>query len=161
MSARAARRESKENRMNKRAIIAIEDDPGDQTLLRMAFDQCKFAHELRVFNTGEEALRHLVAAAAANSVETAPVALVLVDFNMPGLKGDEVIALMRANQRLRAIPAVMLSGSARESDINLAYDKGANAYLRKSLDFEEFTDVIRETVTFWADYNLVPSARVS
>ena len=94
--------------MNKRAIIAIEDDPGDQTLLRMAFDQCKFAHELRVFNTGEEALRHLVAAAAANSVETAPVALVLVDFNMPGLKGDEVIALMRANQRLRAIPAVML-----------------------------------------------------
>jgi CheY-like chemotaxis protein len=147
--------------MNKRAIIAVEDDPGDQTLLRMAFDQCNFIHELRVFNTGEEALRHLEAAALANSVETAPVALVLVDFNMPGLKGDEVIALMRANQRLRAIPAVMLSGSARESDITMAYEKGANAYLRKSLDFEEFTDVIRETVTFWADYNLLPGSSVN
>ena len=68
---------------------------------------------------------------------------------------------MRSNHRLRSIPAVMLSGSARESDINTAYDKGANAYLRKSLDFEEFTDVIRETVTFWANYNLVPSIRVN
>ena len=142
--------------MHRRAIIAVEDDPGDQTLLRMAFDQCKFDHELRVFNTGEDALAHLMAAARPNSTEAAPVALVLVDFNMPGLKGDEVIALMRANQHLRAIPAVMLSGSARESDISAAYDKGANAYLRKSLDFEEFTGVIRETVTFWADYNLTP-----
>ena len=59
-----------------------------------------------------------------------------------------------------AIPAVMLSGSARESDISTAYDKGANAYLRKSLDFVEFTDVIRETITFWADYNLVPRGHV-
>ena len=146
--------------MHRRAIIAVEDDPGDQTLLRMAFDQCKFDHELRVFNTGEDALAHLMAASRPNSTEAAPVALVLVDFNMPGLKGDEVIALMRANQHLRAIPAVMLSGSARESDISTAYDKGANAYLRKSLDFVEFTDVIRETITFWADYNLVPRGHV-
>ena len=145
--------------MTRRSIIVVEDDPGDQTLLQLAYDHCGFAHPLKFFNTGEELLRHIQAPAARTDVEQ--IALVLVDFNIPGVKGDELIARLRVNPSTRSIPAVMLSGSARDVDIASAYEKGASGYLRKSLDFTEFTDLIRDTVTFWADHNLLPDRSVA
>ena len=146
--------------MNKRTVVVVDDDAGDQMLLRMAFEQNDIQHHLKFFSSGSDALDYLLGEAQPMSNRSELVSLVMVDFNMPGMKGDEVIARLRQDSRTSVLPAIMLSGSSRDADVLSAYEKGANSYLRKPLDFEEFAAMIRSAIEFWLGYNLLPNRGV-
>src|SRR5215218_2936799 len=93
------------------------------------------------YETGEEALAGVTA-------DEAP-ALVLLDLNLPGIRGLEVLARWKADPALRAVPVVVLSGSSREEDVDAAYEAGANAYLAKPIDFSELRRTILSLHEFW------------
>ena len=116
----------------------------------MAVDSAPVAVDLKIFESGEEALQFLHDDA---SDPLRMVALVILDFNTPAMSGDHMVERLRAHVKTRLTPVVMLSGSAREADLRSAYEKGANGYLQKPVDFLEFSQLIATTLQFWCVCN--------
>lgn len=139
--------------MNGPIVVAVEDNFGERELLGLAVADASFAVELKVFESGKEALEYLHEEAISDSGRANRIALVLLDFNAAGLSGDKVVERLRADPKTRLVPVAILSGSAREADLRRAYEVGANAYLQKPVDFIEFTLLIRATIEFWCSNN--------
>jgi two-component system, response regulator len=135
---------------SKITVVAVENDSGERELLQMAVDSAPVAVNLKVFEGGEEALRFLH---DDTSDPLRMVALVILDFNTPAMSGDHMVERLRAHVKTRLTPVVMLSGSAREADLRSAYEKGANGYLQKPVDFLEFSQLIATTLQFWCVCN--------
>lgn len=143
--------------MSDRMILVVEDDPGDQMLLRMALESGPTKPKLRMFDTCEDALAFLAQSTRdANEASPNKIGLLLLDFNLPGMNGNEMVARVRASSQTRFLPAVILSGSARDIDVAAAYASGANAYVRKALDFEKFVQSLQSIITFWLHENVQP-----
>jgi len=135
---------------SKITVVAVENDSGERELLQMAVDSAPVAVDLKVFESGEDALQFLHDDAAD---PLRMVALVILDFNTPAMSGDHMVERLRAHVKTRLTPVVMLSGSAREADLRSAYEKGANGYLQKPVDFLEFSQLIATTLQFWCVCN--------
>ena len=136
--------------MTKLTVVAVENDQGERELLQMAVDSAPVEVDLKVFESGEEAL-HFLHDDAADPLQQ--VVLVILDFNTPAMSGDQMVERLRAHLKTRYIPVIILSGSARESDRRSAYEKGANAYLQKPVDFLDFTKLMSNTLQFWCVCN--------
>lgn len=124
-----------------RHVVLVEDEPADQALIRSAFQRI-----------GSEAVLDVVpnVSVAIDRLERSPVpVIVIVDLNLPGETGLELVEWMRSNSTTSAIPVVVLSGSSERTDIRAAYDAGANAYLVKPQTLEEVEDVARRIDAFW------------
>jgi CheY-like chemotaxis protein len=138
-------------------ILLVEDDPGDQELTRRALTEDVVETDLRVACDGEEALDYLHQRGAYAAPGDAPTPnLVLLDLNMPKLDGREVLRQMKADERLRKIPVVILTTSQQETDIVRSYDLGCNSFISKPVDVEDFIQVVRELGSYWFELVALP-----
>jgi CheY-like chemotaxis protein len=124
-------------------ILLVEDSLADVELTLDALRDAKVANDVTVVRDGEAALHHL-----RSDADSAPD-LVILDLNLPRLTGHEVLAAMRADESLRRIPVAVLTTSSAESDVEKSYDLGANCFLTKPEDIEQFIHVVQSIDTFW------------
>lgn len=128
-------------------ILLMEDDPGDVELILEALRQARLALSIARVADGEEGMRYL--RRQDEYREARRPDLILLDLNMPRMDGREVLAAVKNDKELRAIPVVVLTTSDAETDIAASYDLGANCYLKKPLEFSEFLDVVKSLEDFW------------
>ena len=140
----------------KPVILLVENDKADQEIIRRIADQGATSAQLEIVSSGQEALDYLSRARENNDSSTPPPSLVLLDLNMPGLSGLDVLARIRNQKSTRSLPVVVLSTSDQESDIVQSYDMGANSFLTKPVKFDEFIRVIRELDEYWFDLAALP-----
>src|SRR6266849_5828647 len=128
-------------------IRLVEDNPGDARLMKEALTEVKIGNRLHLVANGVEALAYL--RRQDPFADAGRPDLILLDLNLPGKDGREVLAEIKGDQDLRRIPVVILSTSRAEADIARAYDLQANAYVTKPLDIEQFITVVKSIENFW------------
>jgi two-component system response regulator len=126
-------------------ILLVEDDPDDEELTILALRQERLANEIAVARDGAEAVTYLLGAGARPD----PPQLILLDLKLPKLNGLEVLQRIRANDRLRAVPVVILTSSNEDEHIIASYLHGANSYVRKPVVFEQFVAAVRQLGLYW------------
>jgi two-component system response regulator len=141
--------------MPSRVILLVEDNPRDVLLTERAFKLSKIANELRVVHDGAEALDYLLGAEAGTPARPRP-ALVLLDLKLPKVDGLEVLRRIRQDERTRLLPVVILTSSSEEQDIVQGYGSGANSYIRKPVDFTQFTEAVAHLGLYWLVLNEPP-----
>jgi len=141
--------------MRASPILLVEDLDDDIRLTKRALKKNHITNELVVARDGVEALEYL-RAAAARAPGSAMPAVVLLDLNRPRLDGIEVLHGLRADPLLRRQPVVILTSSREERDIIRSYEGGANSYIRKPVDFEEFSAAINQLGVYWLQLNEPP-----
>jgi len=132
----------------------VEDDPGDVRLTREALKGSKLLHSLNVVEAGVAALDYLRRNAPYQ--EAVRPDLVLLDLNLPRKDGREVLAAMKQDPALRAIPVVILTTSQAEEDVLRAYNLNANCYVTKPVDFDQFMRIVRTIEEFWLNVVTLP-----
>jgi two-component system response regulator len=143
-----------------KAILLVEDNASDELLTIHALKKANIACALVVARDGEEALEYLFGSGAHAGRDTNDLpAVVLLDLNLPKVGGLEVLRRMRADERSRRLPVVVLTSSAEEEDIIMSYDLGANGYVRKSVDLGQFVEGVKTLGLFWLHLNEAPPPR--
>jgi two-component system response regulator len=138
-------------------VLLIEDDPGDVELTQAALAKSKLKINLNVVNDGEEALAYL--RREGQYTDAVRPNLILLDLNLPGLSGLEVLSSIKRDQRLKLIPVVVLTTSDAETDIVESYQLGANCYVTKPLGLKEFAKIVNSIEDFWFTVVQLPSSR--
>jgi two-component system, chemotaxis family, response regulator Rcp1 len=128
-------------------ILLVEDNPADVVLTEAVLAEAKVANRLWVARDGKEAMEFL--RDEARHSERPRPDLVLLDLNLPGKGGLEVLAEIKADPALRAIPVVVLTTSSAERDVLAAYDQHVNAFITKPVDLDQFVAVVRAVDDFW------------
>ena len=130
------------------AILLVEDNATDEKLTLRVFKMSNLQNEIVIVRDGREALDYLLGSDQGREQKELP-ALVLLDLALPRVSGLEVLRRVRADQRARYLPIVILSVSKEEEDVVSGYALGANAYVRKPVEFAAFTDAVRTLGLFW------------
>jgi CheY-like chemotaxis protein len=136
-----------------RRILLAEDSARDVELTLAALEEFNLANEVIVVEDGVEVLDYLHCRGRYAGRVDRPPAVVLLDIKMPRMNGIEVLREIRASERFRALPVVMLTSSREERDIVESYDLGINAYVVKPVDFQEFIEAVKTLGLFWAVLN--------
>ena len=139
-----------------RTLLLVEDSPRDVELTLEALSEHRLVNEIVVVHDGAEALEYLNMQGQHASRAPGNPAVVLLDLKMPKMDGLEVLRRMRADERLRTIPVVMLTSSNEERDVVESYQLGVNAYVVKPVGFVEFMAAIKNLGLFWAVLNQPP-----
>ncbi len=134
--------------MSEKVILLVEDNEDDIELTLRALERNNVCNRVVVARDGVEALERL-------SEGDLPQ-LVLLDLNMPRLGGVEVLRRIRAEARTRMVPVVILTSSREESDLVRGYREGANSYIQKPVDFEQFLEAVRQLGLYWLILNVAP-----
>jgi CheY-like chemotaxis protein len=129
-------------------ILLVEDNPADVEFTRQAFSEAGVRHRLDVAGDGDEALSHLRRQNGHAGAERPD--LVLLDLNLPGTDGREVLKAVKGDDALRNIPVVVLTSSASPQDVDRCYELHANAYVVKPLIFDRLVDIVGQVAKFWA-----------
>ena len=127
-------------------ILLVEDNIDDIDLTLMAFKRNNFENQIIVAKSGEQALE-ILHGAGSNKVPLPSV--VLMDINMPGMSGIEALKHIRSHPRTRALPVVILTSSKEDQDIIEGYGNGANSYIRKPVNFNEFVNAVKQLGMYW------------
>ncbi|HWP34686.1 MAG TPA: response regulator [Thermodesulfobacteriota bacterium] len=143
--------------MRDKLILLVEDNPDDEALTLRALKKHNIANEVVVARDGAEALDWLfgTGAHAGRDPRILPE-VVLLDLKLPKVDGLEVLARIRADARSRRLPVVILTSSNEERDIVESYDRGANSYVRKPVDFAQFAEAVRQLGLYWLVLNEPP-----
>ena len=143
--------------MNKRIIMIVEDNEDDLELALRAFRLNHVLNEIVVARDGVEALDYLFGTGphAGRNLCIMPE-VVLLDLKMPRLGGLEVLRRIKADERTRYLPVVVLTSSDEEKDMIDSYHYGVNSYIRKPVDFEQFTEAVRQLSLYWMVLNQCP-----
>ena len=141
-------------------ILIVEDDPKDVELTLTALEEYNLANEVVVTRDGEEALDYLYCRGNFQTRTGANPAVLLLDLKLPKVDGLEVLQQMKADEKLRMIPVVVLTSSREEKDLVASYKLGVNGYVVKPVDFHEFVNAIKELGIFWAIINEPPPGSV-
>jgi two-component system response regulator len=139
--------------MHNRKILLVEDNPSDIELTTRALEKNKMAKGLVVKEDGEAALKYLFEECGHDEEVDDLPALILLDLNLPIVDGMEVLRQVKANDKTKRIPIVVLTTSSEEDDIDNSYDLGANAYIRKPVDSDRFLVMINYLGLFWLIIN--------
>ena len=146
--------------MNKAALLLVEDNPTDEKLTLRAFKKSGVTNEVVVVRDGAEALDYLFATGRYTARDPSVLpAVVLLDLKLPRIDGLEVLRRVRENERTKCLPVVILTASKEHEDITRGYSLGANAYVRKPVDFAEFAEAAKTLGLFWLLLNEPPPAR--
>lgn len=129
-------------------ILLIEDDLGDQKLIKLSLKKQSLANKLTIIDNCEEALEYLNAKVAEGYGGDIP-ALVLLDLNLPGMNGKELLKIIKNDSNLKSIPVIILTTSNAERDILESYQLHANGYVKKPVKFQDLIDVINEICRYW------------
>jgi two-component system, response regulator len=138
-------------------ILLVEDNPDDEALTRRALAKNNIRNDVVVARDGADALDYLFGTGvhAGRDVSDLP-RVVLLDLNLPRIDGHEVLRCLRADERTRLQPVVILSTSGEESDILASYELGANSFIRKPVDFQQFMEAVRQLGLYWLALNVAP-----
>lgn len=143
--------------MSTRSILLVEDNPSDIGLTRRALQKSRISNELVVAEDGREALDYLFGLGKwAGQPPGEGPALVLLDLKLPKIDGFEVLRQIRADKRTKRLPVVILTSSKEEQDLVEGYDSGANSYIRKPVDFQQFSMAIESLGLYWLVLNEPP-----
>ena len=137
--------------MNTQSILLVEDNPDDIALMLHALNDNRIANPVVVAEDGEQALQTLFG--TNEQAESGAPALILLDLNLPKRNGLEVLRELRNHPDTRLVPVVILTSSLEPSDRLNAYQAGANSYLRKPVDFDEFVHVAQQVGSYWLGPN--------
>lgn len=140
-----------------KVILLVEDNASDEKLTLLAFKGCGIANQVVVERDGAAALDYLFRTGKYATQGAAPVpAVILLDLKLPRVDGLEVLRRIRADERTKLLPVVILTSSKQDEDVVRGYSLGANAYVRKPVDFAEFASAARTLGLFWLLMNEAP-----
>ncbi|MDA8241337.1 MAG: response regulator [Nitrospiraceae bacterium] len=143
--------------MKNKVILLVEDNPDDVKLTLRALKKNNIVNEVVVANDGIKALDYLFGAGeyAGRDMSKTPQ-VILLDLNMPRVGGIEVLQRMRADERTKLLPVVVLTTSIEDADRVESYRLGANSYVRKPVDFDQFAKAVQQLGLYWLLLNEVP-----
>ncbi len=143
----------------RHCVLVVADNPDDAALAVRALRSNRIVNDVVVARDGEEARDYLFGLGphAGRDPGQCPE-LVLLDLKLPKLDGLDVLRRLRADERTRYVPVVVLTASAEDEDVVRSYRLGANSYVRKPIDFEQFMDAIRQLSVYWLAVNRRPGA---
>ncbi len=143
--------------MDKRIIMIVEDNEDDLELALRAFKHNNLLNEIVVARDGVEALDYLFGRGPHEGRDLCVMPeVVLLDLKMPRMGGLEVLQRVRSDARTRFLPVVVLTSSDEEKDMIDSYNYGVNSYIRKPVDFKQFTDAVRQLSLYWIVLNQCP-----
>ncbi len=144
-----------------RLILLVEDNPDDEVLARRALKKNNIGNEVVVTRDGVEALDYLFGRGAYEGRDLGVMPqVVLLDLKLPKVDGLEVLRRLRADQRTRLLPVVVLTSSREQQDLVDSYGYGANSYIRKPVDFAQFVEAVRQLGLYWLVLNETPQGMV-
>ncbi len=143
-----------------RTILLVEDNPKDVELTLEALSEHNLANQVTVAKDGVEAMEFLRCEGKYKLRKQGNPAVLLLDIKMPRMDGIEVLKAIRSDPMLKTLPVVMLTSSREEPDLKKSYELGANAYVVKPVDFQDFIEAVKQVGVFWAVINEVPPERV-
>ena len=145
--------------MAEKGILLVEDNPDDEALTLRAFRKNKILNDVVVARDGVEALDYLFGTGAHAGRDTREQPqVVLLDLKLPKVDGLEVLRRLRADARTRLLPVVILTTSNEDRDIVTSYQLGANSFIRKPVDFDQFMEAVRQLGLYWLVLNVPPPA---
>ncbi len=144
----------------KRTMLLVEDNESDVELTRRALERGQIESDLIVVNDGEAALEYLFGQGVyhGRDISRTP-AVVLLDLKLPRIPGFEVLRRIRDDERIKHLPVVILTPSTESSDLQSGYRLGANSYLSKPVDFQEFSESVKKICVYWLRMNRHPYER--
>ena len=144
--------------LNNQFILLVEDDDNDVTLIQCAFKKAGLNPVLKTVRNGAEAIEYLSGEGRYADREQFPMPfLLLLDLRMPGTDGFDVLRWVRAAPELKRLLVVVLTSSNLQSDVDRAYELGANSYLVKPVEFHEMVNLVRRFEAYWSEINRIPT----
>lgn len=141
--------------MNPFNILLVEDNPGDVLLTQEAFRHAVTKPvKIHVAKDGQEGIEFLTKVGSHQTAQTP--SLVLLDLNLPFKNGMEVLEEIRKNERTKHIPVIILSTSTNQREVKRSYELGANSYLAKPIDFNDFVQMVKRLEHYWIDRSILP-----
>jgi len=142
--------------MESKVILLVEDNLKDEALTLRALKKSNIVNDVVVARDGVEALDYLFGTGAHAGRDTSDMPqLVLLDLKLPKVDGLQVLRRMRGDERTRRLPVVVFTSSSEEQDLISSYNLGANSYVRKPVDFEQFLEAARQLGLYWLVLNLI------
>ncbi len=146
--------------MQNKVVLLVEDNPDDEALTLRALRKHNLANEIVVARDGQQALDYMFGEGEyANRDCSQLPQVILLDLKLPKVDGLQVLKKLRQNDQTRYVPIVVLTSSSQEQDMMQSYDLGANSYVRKPVDFEQFLEAARQLGLYWLVLNEVSYAR--
>jgi CheY-like chemotaxis protein len=143
--------------VERKIILLVEDNIDDEMLTLRAFKKSNILNEVKVARDGIEALDYLFARGAyAGRDPNEMPEVILLDLKLPKMGGLEVLRHLRADERTKLLPVVILTSSDEDADVIESYNLGANSYIRKPVDFVQFTEAVRRLGLYWLVLNVAP-----
>ena len=141
----------------KNILLLVEDNPDDEELTLLAFEQSQISNDVVVAHDGVEALDYLLGTGmyAERDMSVMP-ALILLDLQLPRINGLEVLQRLRANKRTKLLPVVILTTSNEQQDLINSYSLGCNSYIRKPVDYDQFMTALQQLGMYWLSLNELP-----
>ncbi|MDH3326405.1 MAG: response regulator [Gammaproteobacteria bacterium] len=143
---------------NNKTILLVEDNKNDELLAIRALKKNNVTSNIFIARDGVEAINYIFNGTADNKLPLNLPELILLDLNLPKLNGLEVLKRLKNNEATAQIPIVMMTSSTEESDIKSSYALGANSYIRKPVDFGDFSSLISNLATYWLVLNRSPNS---
>ena len=144
-------------RISLQPILLVEDSPEDYETTVRAFQRARLCNPIFHCGDGDEALDFLYRRGAYSDPAQAPrPSLILLDLNLPGTDGREVLEIIKQDQELKVIPVIVLTTSSDERDIQACYSAGANSYIAKPVDLEGFMSAIQQLKNYWFGVVILP-----
>lgn len=138
------------------SIVLVEDNTSDIELVMRAFKKHNLANNLVVLQDGAEALRYFLGEDNFRSSGIAPPKVILLDLKLPKVDGTEVLRRLKADERTKNIPVVVLTSSSEQRDLKECYELGVNSYVTKPIKFAEFAKVVADVGLYWLVVNKLP-----
>ena len=147
--------------MTERFILLVEDNPDDEELTLLSLRKNNLGHEIVVVRDGVEAVEYLFGTGqyAGRDPNRLPT-VILLDLKLPKLDGLGVLKRLRADERTRSLPVVVLTSSSQDADVLASYELGANSYVRKPVEFGAFVEAVSSVGLYWAQLNRAPPLQI-
>jgi|SRR5580698_977994 two-component system response regulator len=143
--------------LNDQVILLVEDNPDDEALTLRALKKNNIENKVVVARDGVEAIDYLFGTGIYAGRDPCDLPqIVLLDLKLPKMNGFEVLTKLRGNPRTKLLPVIILTSSKEQKDLTLGYGLGANSYVRKPVDFEQFVEAVKQLALYWLVLNERP-----